>query len=565
MQKRIRISYLILLVVLMLGACQTAAPSPEVEPAEAPAAEATEEAAPAPTEEAIAEPTEEAMAEPTEEATEEAVAEAETGAAGEENVLRVAYLADIATFDPDNGFEVQGLGAILAVYEGLVEYAPGSTELVGLLAEDWTISDDNLTYTFNLRDGVTFHDGTPMTSAEVKAAFERRSSEELILSYFFWNVEAFETPDPDTLVIKLGMPQPSFLDTLASAWGPKVVGPGALVDNAGDDLAVSYLNENADGTGPYRLSQFNRGDMYVLEKFADYWGEEPYFDRIEINIVPDIGQQVLQLQNGDIDMVLHGYPYPQLGQAPEGLEIAAYNDLGLLMAYVNPSKAMGDPAVCEAVKTALKPESWLQDAFGEYAQPALSLYPRAMITAETPVEYPADLEAATTAIQEAGDVSIEIGYSVEESGVLQRVADLMIAQLAGIGVNATARSLPQEETYTFFENPEAAPDLYLAQNNPDAAHPETQATLFYTTGAPLNIMGYSNPEADELIFEAGTLTDKAERDQLYVEGGQMYFEDCGFLPLADVDDVIVHRSGLTNLGTRPAIPWNVDFGTISEE
>lgn len=544
------------LLLVWLAACGGGA-APQPAPAESSGGENAAEQ-PAPTEAAAPAEQPESPA-PAEESTQAEATEPE------EKILRTAYQADMATFDPDNGFEVAGLGAIAAVYEGLVEYAPGTTELVGLLAEDWSVSEDGLTYTFNLRDGVTFHDGSPMTSAEVKAAFERRSSETLILSYFFWNVQSFDTPDPDTLVISLGMPQPSFLDTLASPWGPKVVGPGALVDQAGDDLAVSYLNENADGTGPFVLKEFKRGDQYVLERFADYWGEPPYFDRIEINIVPDIGQQVLQLQNGDLDMVLHGYPFAQLGQLPAGFEIEAYNDLGLEMAFVNPSKAMGNPEVCNAVKTAINPATWIGDAFGEYAEPALSLYPKAMLTPAEPVQYPTDMDAARAAIEAAGDVSIEIGYAAEEAGVQQRVADLMIAQLASIGVNATARVVPQEESYTFLENVENAPDLYLAQNNPDAAHPETQATLFYTTGAPLNIMGYSNPEADESLFEAGSLTDKAERDKLYAEGGAMLFEGCGFLPLADVKDVIVYRSGLTNLGARPAIPWNVDFGMIRAE
>ena len=551
-----RYLWTVLISTLLIGvlvACQQAATPEAGPPTEAPAA------AEAPAEEPTEAPAAEAPTEaPAPTATEAPAPEPE------EKVLRVAFQADMATFDPDNGFEVAGLGAIAAVYEGLVEYAPGTTDVVGLLAEDWTVSDDELTYTFNLRDGVTFHDGTPMTSAEVLAAFERRSDESLILSYFFWNAQSMEAPDPDTLVITLGIPQPSFLDTLASPWGPKVVGPGALVENAGDDLAASYLNENAEGTGPFALTAFNRGDQYVLERNENYWGNAPYFDRVEINIVPDIGQQVLQLQNGDLDMVLHGYPFTQLGQLPDGLEIEAYNDLGLEMAFVNPTKAMGNPEVCEAVKTALNPETWVSDAFGDFAEPALSLYPKAMLVPDEPAQYPTDFEAAQAAIETAGDVSIEISYAAEEAGVQQRVADLMIAQLASIGVNATARVIPQEESFTFFENLEDAPDLYLAQNNPDAAHPETQATLFYTTGAPLNIMAYSNPEADDVLFAAGSVTDRAERDKMYADGGAQLFEGCGFLPLADVKDVIVYRSGLTNLGTRPAIPWNVDFGMISE-
>src|SRR5262245_304735 len=92
-----------------------------------------------------------------------------------QEILRIPYVADIGTFDPDNGFETGAMSAIDNVYEGLVEYEPGSTKIVGLLAKSWEISDDGLTYTFHLVDGVKFHDGTPFNAAAVIKAFERRS------------------------------------------------------------------------------------------------------------------------------------------------------------------------------------------------------------------------------------------------------------------------------------------------------------------------------------------------------------------------------------------------------
>ena len=114
-------------------------------------------------------------------------------------VLRIPLVADIGTFDPDNGFEIGGISAIDSVYEGLVEYAPGSTKIVGLLATSWDMAADGLTYTFHLRDGVLFHDGTPLTAEAVKRSFERRRDGKLILSYFLANVASIEAPDPATV------------------------------------------------------------------------------------------------------------------------------------------------------------------------------------------------------------------------------------------------------------------------------------------------------------------------------------------------------------------------------
>ena len=84
-----------------------------------------------------------------------------------QDVLRIPYVADIGTFDPDNGFETGAMSAINNVYEGLVEYQPGSTRIVGRLARSWDISDDGLTYTFHLVQGVKFHDGTPFNATAV--------------------------------------------------------------------------------------------------------------------------------------------------------------------------------------------------------------------------------------------------------------------------------------------------------------------------------------------------------------------------------------------------------------
>lgn len=487
------------------------------------------------------------------------------GAAGDEatgasdEVFRTAYQADIETFDPDNGFEVAGLGAINAVYEGLVEYTPGTTDVVGLLAERFEVADDGLTYTFTLRDGVTFHDGTPMTSATVVESLERRRTGELLTSYFLANVEAVDAPDERTVVLHLAQPQPSLLDNLASPWGPKVISPAALEEQAAND---AYLTEHGVGTGPLQLTEFRRGQRYVLDRFDDYWGEPAQVERVEIEVIPDVGQQTLRLQRGEIDAVLHGYPFDQLDDLPDGLAVTSYKDLGLEMAYVN-TTTLPDASVREAIATAVAPQGWVADAFGDYAEPAASLYPIAMLRPDEPFAYPDDLDAARRVVDAAGDVTVDIVYTQQEEAVQRRVADLLIARLGTVGVQATARAVPNEEVFGYPEDPAGAPDIVLAQNNPDSAHPEAQASVFFTSEAPLNLFAHANAEADALFAEAGTITDVAERDARYVEAARLLFEEFAFLPLADVDDVIVHREGLTDLGVRPAIPWNVDLGTVS--
>ncbi|RWD32700.1 MAG: ABC transporter substrate-binding protein [Mesorhizobium sp.] len=478
-----------------------------------------------------------------------------------QEVLRVPYVADIGTFDPDNGFETGAMSAINNVYEGLVEYEPGTTRIVGLLAKSWEISDDGLTYTFHLVNGVKFHDGTPFNATAVIKSFERRRDRGLILSYFLANVKDMRAPDDSTVVLTLGHPQPSLLDALSSPWGPKIISPIALAEHDNGDFAKTWLNEHAVGTGPFKLAEFKRGQRYVLERNDDYWGDKPFFRQIQISLVPDISQQILQLQAGSIDAVPINYPFAQLTSLPGGLEITAAPSMIPYDLFVKPNSPLEHAEVRTAVLTAINPALWVKDAFGEFASPSRSVYPNVMLDPVNPIRFPTDFEAAKASIAKHGPVNLAIGlHSAAPS--YGRIADLMIAQLALIGVKATAYVLPSGAAYTLKDDPNP-PDLLLTIAGPDAAHPESQAKVFFTKDGPLNFFGRVLPEADAIVGQAGRLTDVKERDALYERAGQMYFDAGIVIPLVDVNDVVVHAKGLKDLGLRPVYPpGNIDFGTV---
>lgn len=236
------------------------------------------------------------------------------------------------------------------------------------------------------------------------------------------------------------------------------------------------------------------------------------------------------------------------------------------MAFVNPTSPLSDPALRDAVLAAIEPSLWVEDAFGGHAEPARSVYQAAMLEPSDPLAFPGDMEAARAAAEAAGPVSLSIGYGVEEAENVGRVAELLAARLAGIGVEATVEPLPSGAVYALRQDLAGAPDLVLSRLNPDAAHPELQAAVFYRTGAVLNLMGASLPEADAIAAEAATMTDPEARDAAYEEAGRLWFEAGHFVPLADVQDVVVHAEGLTDLGLRPAFPpGNIDFGTVRWE
>ncbi|TMK47632.1 MAG: ABC transporter substrate-binding protein, partial [Actinobacteria bacterium] len=167
--------------------------------------------------------------------------------------LNLAYLADMSVPDPDVFYDIEGNTVILSVYQGLVDYKPDSTTIEPVLATSWDISPDGLTYTFHLRNGVTFQDETPFNSAAVKASFQRRTNVNSAPAYMLAQVADMQTPDPMTFVVKLKSVVTPFMDYVASSWGPKIISPKALGDNAGNDHAQTWAKTNADGTGPYKL------------------------------------------------------------------------------------------------------------------------------------------------------------------------------------------------------------------------------------------------------------------------------------------------------------------------
>jgi peptide/nickel transport system substrate-binding protein len=195
------------------------------------------------------------------------------------HTLNLSFLQDPGQPpDPDVYYAGEGLLLTRNMYQGLLQYKSGTAKRVlqPELATSWTISKDGLTYTFQLRHGVTFHDGTPFTSAAIAPDFARRTAVNGGPAYMVSDVVSVQTPNPYEAVITLKTPNTAFLDFLASPYGPAMESPTALAANAGTDNGQTYLQTHDVGTGPYTLSEAKVGVMYQLKAYPQYWGPKPY-------------------------------------------------------------------------------------------------------------------------------------------------------------------------------------------------------------------------------------------------------------------------------------------------
>jgi peptide/nickel transport system substrate-binding protein len=479
------------------------------------------------------------------------------------DVLNVPFLADMSVPDPDVFYDIEGNSVILNTYEGLVKYAPDSTKIVPALAESFTTSEDRLTYTFKLKSGVKFHSGAAMTSADVKASFERRADVDQAPAYMVAPIRTMTTPDPQTFVVKLKSPTDPFLAYMASSWGPKVIGPAALKTNAGKDFGQKWLRTHGDGTGPFKLAKFDRGRQYTLTRNDAYAGTKPFFRELNFKITPDINTQRLEVTNGDLDGVLHSFPASQLESLPaEKVKVQNEDSFLRLLMYVNTNKApFDDPAVRRALRSTLDVDQLVKQAYNDTATKSVGPYPPPLLEEQPALPYVPDPAAAKAAVGKAKKNSISMAYSSDDSGVQRRVGELLQAQLTAAGFKVKLKEVQLPQVYGYVKDLKAAPDILLATNTPDAAHPDTWARILFESKGGLNFLGFSDKSLDAALDKALPATGE-EAAALYREVGQKIIDSDSIFFLGDVKDVFVLDKSLTGVQHVPAYPWTVDYAAL---
>jgi peptide/nickel transport system substrate-binding protein len=208
------------------------------------------------------------------------------------------YGAEAVKLDPGDAIDRPSFDVMQNIYDGLVELDQQGA-IQPALATEWTISDDNLTWTFTLREGVTFHDGTEFNADAVKANLDRILDEANQLgTYGQWEpiVEAVNVTGPLEVEIVTKLPAGGLLNLMASGYGG-IVSPAAI-EQYGADLA-----RNPVGTGPFVFSEWEQGQRIVLTRNADYWGGAPEIDELEFRLIQEDGSRILALEAGDVDVI----------------------------------------------------------------------------------------------------------------------------------------------------------------------------------------------------------------------------------------------------------------------
>lgn len=477
------------------------------------------------------------------------------------HTLRTALTADPSPLDPDSYYEAEGLAITTAVYEGLLTYGNDSPKIVPALATSWEVSDGARTFTFKLRKGVKFSDGTAFDSSAAKASFQRRIDLNAGPSYMLADVASMETPDPSTFVVHLKHPSSVFLDYLASPYGPLITSPTAVKQHTlgKKDHASKWFGSHSAGTGAYVLSKVQRGSLYQLTANKYYHGAKPYFTTVNFNVVP-IATQRLQVQGGQQDLILQRLPQRDLTELKGDSKVQVVNFKNLYKAavWINPSsKVFGPAASRAALRAYLNNDTLTKQLYGEYGTTSTDVYPAGMLPPGAAPDKPQyDPSALPKTLAAFKGQHVTVGF-YNASGQMKVLANRLQTEFQSMGLDATIREYPPSILFNLPGEPGQRPDILATAFNPDALAPDTFSRIYYYKDAPVNLLGCTAPQGDALLDKASTATTEQAALKYNVAAAEAYRASNCWLNITDAQDVFVARKGIS--GFEHELPWTLDL------
>ncbi|MXX91738.1 MAG: ABC transporter substrate-binding protein [Boseongicola sp. SB0677_bin_26] len=479
-------------------------------------------------------------------------------------VLIVGQVAEPKSLDPAAVTAVNDFRILVNIYEGLTRYKSGTLEVEPALATGWDISEDGTEYTFTLRDGVSFHDGTPFNAAAVKFNFDRMLDENhphhdtgpFPLSFFFGAVEATEVVDEMTVKFTLNAPYAPFLSNLAYPTG-LIVSPAAVEVHRMD------YGRNPVGTGPFRFAEWRSNEAVVVERNDAYWAEAAGTQAVVFRPITDSNTRVAEMLAGGIDLMVEVPPTSLEQFSGEGFSIVEQAGPHVWFLILNAKEGpFADKRVRQAANYAINKEAIVNDVLEGTATVAAGPTPPAFAWAyNAELEpYPYDPGKARALIAEAGADGAELTFYVTEggSGMLDPVpmGTAIQADLQAVGFDVKI------ETYEW--------NTFLGEVNPGLEGKADMAEMAWMTNDPdtlpylalrseawpdkggFNSGYYANAKVDELLEAARTATDQDERARLYREMQAVVQEDAPWVFVANWKQNAVTSDRVENFGLEPS-------------
>jgi peptide/nickel transport system substrate-binding protein len=470
------------------------------------------------------------------------------------STLTVAFNSAITTIDPAFVCTTYDYAVVKNTYDNLVQFDPSRKEgehtaIVPALAEKWDLSADRKTYTFHLRDGVTFESGNPMTADDVVFSLQRVLDKAGCQQYVLTTgqedaIKSISKVDARTVRIVLGKPDPLFLQLLAQT-GNGVVDSKLLKQNGGlSKQGDAWLSTHTAGTGPYTLATYNPDSSIELAARKGYWGGAARNNRVNIRIVTDPTTLETLVNSGDVDMA-YGIPLKDLASLKsQGKQVFA--DASQFFVYLglnNGKKPFDDVRVRQALQAAM-PVSDMNKRFGfGYTQPFAGPIPPAMAYyPNLPIPAP-DVAKARSLLAEAGVGKLTLTLDVKSGETQQQeIATVLQAAYAPLGIHVKINTLGASAFSDKIFNLKS--QMYLLKDGGTVNDPAYFLGFFVPCGNPFNTVQYCNKRVDELLASGRRETDDSKRAEIYREIAGIVDSEAPALPIFAPKLVVVTDSTL---------------------
>jgi len=495
------------------------------------------------------------------------------GSGGEVETLVIDKSFDLVTADPARMFETTGGIVLHAVYDSLLTFADGNAEEpLPSVASEWTVNDDATEYTFTIRDGITFSDGTPLAADDVVFSLNRVQNVQGNGSFLMSGLTV-SSPDESTVVISSEEPNtavPAILTSptlgIVNSELVRENGGTDAADAAETDTAEAFLNETSAGSGPYILESFDTTTETVLTANPEYWGEAPVYDRVVLrNATAEA--QLMDVQSGTAHIALD-LGSDQIAGLGGDVVVSTSQSPTIFFLFANADPAVSEitssPDFREAVKYALDFDALLELA-GEGAERAYGIVPSSYLGAlgaDAAVERDVD-RAAEAVGRLGGEVTVELEYASDFSSnglSMGPFAERIAAQLSEVGITVNLTPGPIATTLESYRAGTEQMGLWLW--NPD--YPDSADYLAFGPGEIVGLRaGWapgSAPELEAVMAEVATETDPAAREALYQQFQQLHNEQGVIVPLFQPAASVVATSTIGEVRYDPV--FSLDIAAI---
>lgn len=475
------------------------------------------------------------------------------GSGGKDATFTIGAPVDFNTLDPAQ----QDTGAVMNVlmydWETLV-FINSDGSLAPHLATEWTTSEDGMAITLTLREGVTFHDGTPFDAEAVKFSLERLISGDVPTPTggAFQSMKSFDVVDPHTIRINLKQADPDLVANLGTGVAA-IISPTSATANGNTPKNIVY----PVGTGPYRFQEYVKGSSISFVRNDDYWGDKPYYGKLVVRVMPEASAREAALLSGEIDFTVSP-PVSDVEALRNNPDVTVDNvpsvrQVGILFNFKN--DVFANEGLRKAINLAVDKVTITKNLLFGLAKPADSPLPLGMHSYCDAGGYDYDPQKAKALIDEAGLTGTKLTIGSPSGRYLQDIqaAEAIAGYLREAGLNVSVESMDWASYISEVTSESNRYDMYLLGRAAPALDPPTMLAPYLKSDWPPNGTNafFTNDKIEKDFAAAAAETNEATRDEMFCNLQKEIMDQAPRLFLWNQDMIMVYQSDIENVSYQP--------------